>query len=73
LPGDWQTVPEQDGLFAAKAVGAAIATATIPAASNGVMYFSFISMMALLKALNYCVLLYRISVARHRCEFTEGR
>jgi hypothetical protein len=30
------------------------------------MYFSFISMMALLKALNYCVLLYGISVARHR-------
>jgi len=28
---------------------------------------------ALLKALNYCVLLYGISVARHRCEFTEGR
>jgi len=31
-----------------------------------VMYFSFISMGALLKALNYCVLLYGISVARHR-------
>jgi hypothetical protein len=67
LPGDWQTVPEQDGLFAAKAVGAAaIATAATPAASSGVMYFSFISMMALLKALNYCVLVYGISVARHR-------
>jgi hypothetical protein len=40
--------------------------AAAPAASSGVMYFSFIPMMALLKALNYCVLLYGTSVTRHR-------